>query len=341
MLDTRELGRRPGSQREMSRTVPAPADLGIEVLQVPEGSPVEMDLRLEAVMEGVLVTGTAHADYIYNRVFLNAITSGNFDANLDGTISPEEMRPDLAGRVDFIGVNYYFRAVVTGIGAAITPHIPLFDFIPTTSYRTVHNPSAPPCPSVCSDFGWEIYPAGLREMLTIVGALGVPVYITENGIADAGDTLRGQYIYDHLATLQQAIADDVADVRGYFHWSLTDNFEWASGYYPKFGLASFDPTTARKWNTPSVLVPNGQKQMALARAQVNCIDGELAVALHFQLEVFALTVAGDINLHRTHGGIRNHLRPRPHLIAHRGERTSEDHPSLGKLERHVQLLDQP
>ena len=61
MLDTRELGRRPGSMRQVSRTVDAPADLGIEVLQVPEGSPVEFDLRLEAVMEGVLVTGTAHA----------------------------------------------------------------------------------------------------------------------------------------------------------------------------------------------------------------------------------------------------------------------------------------
>ncbi|HET8665934.1 MAG TPA: DUF177 domain-containing protein [Nocardioides sp.] len=61
MLDTRELGRRPGSQREVSRTVQAPADLGIEVLSVPEGSPVELDLRLEAVMEGVLVTGTARA----------------------------------------------------------------------------------------------------------------------------------------------------------------------------------------------------------------------------------------------------------------------------------------
>ncbi len=59
MLDTRELGRRPGSQREVSRTVPAPADLGIEVLGVPEGSPVELDLRLEAVMDGVLVTGSA------------------------------------------------------------------------------------------------------------------------------------------------------------------------------------------------------------------------------------------------------------------------------------------
>jgi uncharacterized protein len=61
VLDTRELGRRPGSQREVSRTVPAPADLGIEVLRVPEGEPVELDLRIEAVMEGVLVTGTATA----------------------------------------------------------------------------------------------------------------------------------------------------------------------------------------------------------------------------------------------------------------------------------------
>jgi len=61
VLDTRELGRRPGSQRQVTRTVPAPADLGIEVLSVPEGSPVELDLRLEAVMEGVLVTGSATA----------------------------------------------------------------------------------------------------------------------------------------------------------------------------------------------------------------------------------------------------------------------------------------
>ena len=59
VIDTRELGRRPGSQRTVSRTDPAPADLGIEVIGVPAGSPVDLDVRLEAVMEGVLVTGTA------------------------------------------------------------------------------------------------------------------------------------------------------------------------------------------------------------------------------------------------------------------------------------------
>jgi uncharacterized protein len=62
VLDTRELGRRPGSQLEREFTVPAPDELGIDVLRVPAGSPVEMDLRLEAVMEGVLVTGEAQAE---------------------------------------------------------------------------------------------------------------------------------------------------------------------------------------------------------------------------------------------------------------------------------------
>lgn len=61
VLDTRELGRRPGSQRQVSQKVPAPADLGIDVLRVAEGAEVDLDLRLEAVMEGVLVTGTATA----------------------------------------------------------------------------------------------------------------------------------------------------------------------------------------------------------------------------------------------------------------------------------------
>jgi uncharacterized protein len=62
VLDTRELGRRPGSQRRVSFSAPAPADLGIEVLRVPQGSQIDFELRLEAVMEGVLVTGTAHAE---------------------------------------------------------------------------------------------------------------------------------------------------------------------------------------------------------------------------------------------------------------------------------------
>jgi beta-galactosidase len=191
--------------------------------------------------------GAMHADYLFNRVFPIAITTGKFDANLDGDNDDAgETRADLAGRADYLGVNYYLRATATGVGGPITPLLPLFDFVPVTSYATPENPVGDPCPSSCTDFGWEIYPEGLRRVLAFAGTLGIPIYITENGLADAADAKRGKYLYDHLTTLQGVVADGTADVRGYFHWSLTDNFEWSSGYYPKFGAFSFDPATGKR-----------------------------------------------------------------------------------------------
>jgi beta-galactosidase len=182
------------------------------------------------------VQGTQHADYLFNLLFLNGAINGDVDANANGTIDSGEHHPELVGKADFVGVNYYFRAVVQGLPVPLTPVIPILDFIPTTSYQTPQNPTAPPCPSTCSDFGWEIYPIGLREMLAEAATYGRPIYITENGIADANDDQRPAYLVHHLEVLDQAIADAVADVRGYFHWALMDNFEWASGYFPKFGL---------------------------------------------------------------------------------------------------------
>jgi beta-galactosidase len=188
-----------------------------------------------------------HATYLFDEVLPRAVATGAFDANLDGdTTDPGEQRADLADRLDYLGINYYQRVTVASLGAPITPILPLFDFIPTITYANPENPTAPPCPSECSDFGWEIYPEGLREVLAIAGDFALPILVTENGIADADDDQRPQYLYDHLSVLQQVIADGTADVRGYFHWSLTDNFEWSSGYYPRFGLASYDPATGRR-----------------------------------------------------------------------------------------------
>ena len=175
-----------------------------------------------------------HADYLYNRLFANAIFLGDVDANANGTIDVGEHRPDLVGRADFFGLNYYFRGKALKV-APVTPAIPLFDFLPIFTYQTPERPFGPFCPTVCTDFGWEIYPPGLAAVLNTAASYGRPIYITENGLADADDDQRPAYLVQHLAVLEQAIASG-ADVRGYFHWSLMDNFEWASGYFPMFGL---------------------------------------------------------------------------------------------------------
>jgi beta-glucosidase/6-phospho-beta-glucosidase/beta-galactosidase len=178
-----------------------------------------------------------HADYLYNRLFANAIFLGDVDSNANGTIDVGEHRPDLVGSADFFGLNYYFQGKALKLGSPVTPVFPLFDFIPITTYQTPERPFGPFCPTSCTDFGWEIYPPGLAAVLNTAASYGRPIYITENGLADADDDKRPAYLVQHLAVLEQAIADGV-DVRGYFHWSLMDNFEWASGYFPKFGLYS-------------------------------------------------------------------------------------------------------
>jgi len=181
------------------------------------------------------VIGAQHADYLFNRLFANAIFNGDVDANANGTIDSGEHHPDLVGSADFFGLNYYFQGKAIKLGSPVTPVFPLFDFIPVTTYQTPQRPVGPFCPTSCSDFGWEIYPPGLGAVLATAASYCVQIYITENGIADSDDDQRPSYLVQHLAVVEQAIANGI-DVRGYFHWSLLDNFEWATGYYPMFGL---------------------------------------------------------------------------------------------------------
>ncbi len=90
---------------------------------------------------------------------------------------------------------------------------------------------------VVSDFGWWIKPESIAIVLKALGKYKKPIYITENGVADAKDALRSQFIYATLKTCAQAINEGLP-LKGYFHWSLMDNFEWAEGYSQKFGLIS-------------------------------------------------------------------------------------------------------
>ncbi|MCX6764048.1 MAG: glycoside hydrolase family 1 protein [Candidatus Moranbacteria bacterium] len=97
-----------------------------------------------------------------------------------------------------------------------------------------------------SDMGWEIYPEGIYEVLKEIKAkYNLPIYILENGLADKDDKYRAEFIRDHLKYVRQAIEGGI-DVRGYFYWSLMDNFEWLHGYAPKFGLVAVDSKTLER-----------------------------------------------------------------------------------------------
>ncbi len=131
--------------------------------------------------------------------------------------------------------------------------VPLFDFLPQTTYRGTGNPEGPPCPTTCSDFGWEIDPGGLRRVVEEAAGYGKPVYVTENGIDDPEDDQRPAYLRGYLRALHGAM-EAGADVRGYFHWSLVDNYEWAEGYAAHFGLFAVDRRTLERRRRPSARI---------------------------------------------------------------------------------------
>ena len=104
-----------------------------------------------------------------------------------------------------------------------------------------------------TDNGWEISPESFGPLLAEAGALGLPVLVTENGLADGDDAHRAAFLRDHVAALLEAERAGVR-IAGYLHWSLVDNFEWLDGYGPKFGLYAVDPETLERRPRPSVAV---------------------------------------------------------------------------------------
>ena len=98
---------------------------------------------------------------------------------------------------------------------------------------------------IINDLGWEVYPEGIFYVLKKLEKYKLPIYITENGLADKEDRLRKDFIKEHLSWIYKAIQEGV-DVRGYFHWSLLDNFEWDLGINPRFGLVEVDYDTQER-----------------------------------------------------------------------------------------------
>ena len=96
-----------------------------------------------------------------------------------------------------------------------------------------------------TDMGWDVYPEGIYHLIKRAAQYKKPIYITENGIADAKDIMRAQFIREHLSWVHKTIQEG-ADVRGYLYWSLLDNFEWDKGFWPRFGLVEVDYRTMKR-----------------------------------------------------------------------------------------------
>ena len=124
---------------------------------------------------------------------------------------------DLPGA--FCGVQYYTRMVLDPRAPGLV--------------------ADPPAGVPLTQMGWEIHPEGLLKALRSAARAGLPLVVTENGIATADDSQRIDYLESHLGVVRDALSEGI-DVRGYLYWSSFDNFEWAEGYRPRFGLVGID-----------------------------------------------------------------------------------------------------
>lgn len=210
--------------------------IGITVNLGPQHSATDEQLDREA---------TQRWDAYLNRLFLDPIFLGEYPregVSWFNDAMPKVTNEDMAQihtPIDFVGVNYYTRSVIK--------HDPNGDLLHARHVRM---------DALHTEMGWEVYPQGLYETLSWVKVrYGSPViYITENGAAfrdtvdpdgQVRDEQRVKYLHEHFIQAHRAIQDGV-DLRGYFVWSLLDNFEWAYGYSKRFGIIYVDYATQRR-----------------------------------------------------------------------------------------------
>ncbi|MBI2870867.1 MAG: glycoside hydrolase family 1 protein [Candidatus Omnitrophica bacterium] len=158
-------------------------------------------------------------DYAFNTLFLDRLTRRR--------------------ALDFIGINYYTRDFVHWGGKGL---LSLFGEVCPNAHAHTRTPR--------SALGWEVYPEGLYKTLLRLKKYHLPLYVTENGFATDDDAEREEFIKDHLTSVRRAL-EAGTPVKGYFYWSLLDNFEWAEGTRPRFGLVEVDFQSLRRAARPS------------------------------------------------------------------------------------------
>jgi len=170
-----------------------------------------------------------YADRNFNHAILEYLTTGRFVLSLPGLVrcAADHGMPDNS---DFVGLNYYTRFHLRFAPWTMKKIVPVHRS--TVDERT--------------DMGWEIYPEGISRALDLVAShTGKPILVTENGIADDSDQKRARFIREHVCRVLEARWRGV-NVRGYFYWTLMDNFEWTHGYTKRFGLYHVDFATQRR-----------------------------------------------------------------------------------------------
>jgi beta-glucosidase len=251
--------------------------LAVSAIRAASPSPAEVGITLNLGVSRP--TSPAAADIAaelearHNGVYLGPIFTGAYPERLSDQWSPARVPGlvqdgDLAvigAPIDFLGVNFYFPGYV-GVAAA--------DGQPRAGERPLEDGfvDVRPADLPVTAMDWLVEPTSLRELLTrVVGPVvgDLPVYITENGSSwydyvnqdgEVVDTERQSYLRGHLGAVRDAIADGV-NVRGYFAWSLLDNFEWAEGYAKRFGLTFVDFSTQRR-----ILKRSGEYYAQVTRA---------------------------------------------------------------------------
>jgi beta-glucosidase len=177
-------------------------------------------------------TLAALPDYLFNRWFLRSCVAGRMLA----PVGHGEVVPGLAGSLTYLGLNHYANEAVS------------LDIRAPGMLFTQHQ-AVPGFP--LSSTGWAIDPSALGVALaSLWDEFGLPIIVTENGVADDHDELRPEYLRTHLTVLADAI-DAGVDVRGYLYWTAWDNLEWAEGYTMRFGLFAVDRQTLARVAKPS------------------------------------------------------------------------------------------
>jgi beta-glucosidase len=172
-------------------------------------------------------------DALFNGWYLGGVLKGAYPEILTRVLEPylpagwQRDMATVSAPLDWLGINYYTRGLYVA-----------------DPRNTLFGDGKVKGPGETNDLGWEIYPKGLSDLLVRVSRdyTKIPLYVTENGMSEENDARRVDFYDRHLQAVLDAQRQG-ADVRGYFAWSLIDNFEWAEGYASRFGIVHVDYAT--------------------------------------------------------------------------------------------------